>query len=338
MLPERPGASGSTGVGADGLVLQQHHRRRRRPVERARGARATRPRSCSAVPDRSRRRAAGRCGGCGARIRRRTRARHDTPRDRAGQLAGAQQAQRHLDVQSRLQARDRVVRAEDPVARDESREAPLVAEHIRQERSVDVHVLAAHPVVGAHHRVRAGVDDRLEMRQVDLVQRVVVDRHVDLEPLVLHRVQREVLDARHHVRAHAPGQRGAHPAREHGVLAVALLRSTPRGMPQQVHADRGGVVRAPAPRSPARSRRRPAPPATGSQVAARAIVTGKAVDAPITTPRAPSLNRMPGMPSRGTAPATNGPPAEQDGDQGQQAPRASRRRAARAARGPSAAR
>jgi len=44
----------------------------------------------------------------------------------------------------------------------------------------------------------------------------------------------------------------------------------------------------------------------GSQVAARAIVTGNAVAAPMTTPRAPSLNRMPGIPSRDTAPATNG--------------------------------
>ena len=44
----------------------------------------------------------------------------------------------------------------------------------------------------------------------------------------------------------------------------------------------------------------------GSQVAPRAIGTGNAVDRPITAPRGPSLNRMPGSPIRGTAPATIG--------------------------------
>jgi len=44
----------------------------------------------------------------------------------------------------------------------------------------------------------------------------------------------------------------------------------------------------------------------GLQVAPRAIGTGNAVEAPITAPRGPSANRMPGMPSRSTAPATMG--------------------------------
>ena len=52
--------------------------------------------------------------------------------------------------------------------------------------------------------------------------------------------------------------------------------------------------------SPTRSSR------SGSHVAPRAMGTGKAVDRPITAPRGPSLNRMPGIPSRGTAPATIG--------------------------------
>src|SRR5262245_57392904 len=45
----------------------------------------------------------------------------------------------------------------------------------------------------------------------------------------------------------------------------------------------------------------------GSHVAARMIVTGNAVECPITTPRGPSLKRMPGMPSRDTAPPATGP-------------------------------
>lgn len=43
-----------------------------------------------------------------------------------------------------------------------------------------------------------------------------------------------------------------------------------------------------------------------SQVAPRAIETGKAVPAPATHPRGPSTKRMPGMPRRSTAPWTNG--------------------------------
>ena len=50
--------------------------------------------------------------------------------------------------------------------------------------------------------------------------------------------------------------------------------------------------------SPTRSSR------SGSNVAPRAMGTGKAVAWPMTTPRGPSLNRMPGRPRRGSAPAT----------------------------------
>ena len=41
----------------------------------------------------------------------------------------------------------------------------------------------------------------------------------------------------------------------------------------------------------------------GSNVAPRAIDTGKQVAGPITHPRGPSAKAMPGMPSRGTAAA-----------------------------------
>ena len=36
-------------------------------------------------------------------------------------------------------------------------------------------------VVGAHHRIGARVDDRLEVRQVDLVERMLIDDDVDRE-------------------------------------------------------------------------------------------------------------------------------------------------------------
>ena len=175
-------------------------------------------------------------------------ARHGSGSQRGRELAGTQQAQRHLDVHPGLKAGDGVVGAEDPVARHESREAPLVAQHIGEQGAVHVHVLAPDPVVRGHQGVGAGIHGGFEVRQVHLMQRVLVHVHVDLEALVLHRVEREVLHARHHVHAHAPGHGRPHPAGEHRILAVALLRPSPRGVAQQIHAHGRGVVRALGPR------------------------------------------------------------------------------------------
>ena len=60
-------------------------------------------------------------------------------------------------------------------------------------------------------------------------------------------------------------------------------------------------ARASAPMASATARSR-----SGSQVAARAMATGNAVDAPNATPRGPSVNRTPGMPSRSMRPPSNG--------------------------------
>ena len=76
----------------------------------------------------------------------------------------------------------------------------------------------------------------------------VVGGDVDREPRVLHRVAREVLHAREHVLLHAAGERGAHLAEQVRVLAVGLLRATPRRVAQQVHADAAEVGGADGPR------------------------------------------------------------------------------------------
>ena len=60
-------------------------------------------------------------------------------------------------------------------------------------------------------------------------------------------------------------------------------------------------ARASAPMASATDRSR-----SGSQVAARAMATGNAVEDPSATPRGPSVNRMPGMPNRSIRPASNG--------------------------------
>ena len=95
----------------------------------------------------------------------------------------------------------------------------------------------------------------------------------------------------------APSSTGSSPyvswARPHAGWRSRLTQTPPKKLPP--------CARISAPMaSPTRSS------SAGSQVAPRAIGTGNAVDRPITAPRGPSLNRMPGIPSRGTAPATIG--------------------------------
>ncbi len=146
-------------------------------------------------------------------------------------------AGRHLDVEARGDRRAGVAQAEDPVADDEALEAPLVAEHVGEERGALAAPLAVDRVVRAHHARHPFVDDAPEVGQVHLVQRAVVDGDVDSEAGVLHRVGGEVLDRRHHVALHPSGQRRAHLAEVVGVLAVGLLRPSPRRVAQGVHAD-----------------------------------------------------------------------------------------------------
>ncbi len=134
--------------------------------------------------------------------------------------------------------------------------------------------LAVDRVVGAHDASDALVDDRLEVRQVDLVERVLVDGDVDREPRVLHRVAARSA-SRTPSRAPAPRGSGAAPiSPQHRVLAVGLLGPPPGGVAQQVHADRRRVVGAEGASSrPWRARR--APRAPGPTSRARAMVTGK---------------------------------------------------------------
>ena len=164
--------------------------------------------------------------------------RHLATFDRVGEVRRAHHPVRHLDVESGLDRLGRVADAEDPVADDEPLETPLVAEDLGEQAAMITAVHAVHLVVGAHHTGDALVDDPLELREVHLVERDLVDLDVDLEPGVLHRVDREVLHGGHHVALQAPGERGSHLADVVGVLAVRLLRPAPRRVPQDVDAHR----------------------------------------------------------------------------------------------------
>ena len=139
---------------------------------------------------------------------------------------------------------DGIAQPEDEVGDHESVPAPFPAEDVGQEGRVLTAPLAVHRVVGTHHRRDALGGDALEVRQVHLVQRPLVGGDVDGEAGVLHRVQGEVLHARHHVALQAAGERGRHHPDVVRILAVGLLRATPRRMAEQVDADRAGERRA----------------------------------------------------------------------------------------------
>ena len=124
-----------------------------------------------------------------------------------------------------------------PVGHDDAVEAPLVLEHVAQQRALG-HRRAVDAVVGGHDGPGARVgDDRLERRQVQLAQRALVDAGVEREALGLGVVGDEVLDRR----ADALGLQAAHvggaDARgEQRVLAEAL--EVPAAERRAVQVDR----------------------------------------------------------------------------------------------------
>ncbi len=167
-----------------------------------------------------------------------------TARDGIAERQRALLPERHLDVEPGADRLDGVTEPEDEVGDDESVPAPLLAEDVGQEDGVLSAPLTVDRVVGAHHRSDALGGDALEVRQVHLVERSLAHGHVDREPGVLHRVQREVLHARHHVTLQAAGERRGHHPDMVRILAVGLLGATPRRVAEQVHAHRAGERRA----------------------------------------------------------------------------------------------
>ena len=132
-----------------------------------------------------------------------------------------------------------------PVGMDKSGEAPLRAQNIGQQHTVLAAIFAVHLVVGAHDAEAARIQSALEMRQVNLVQGTLVDPHVHLEARVFHGVQREVFDAGDDiVRLDSGCQSRAHFAEEKRVFSIGFLRASPRGVAQQIDADRAREVAA----------------------------------------------------------------------------------------------
>jgi hypothetical protein len=176
---------------------------------------------------------------------------------------------------------------------------------VGEQRLVLAAPLAVDRVVGAHHRRDAGVGDAPEVRQVHLVQRSLVDGDVDGEAGVLHRVEREVLHARHHVALQPAVNAAAIAPDVVRVLAVGLLRPAPRRMAEQVHAHRAGVGGAAGPELGA-DRLADAFLEIGSNSRAAGHADRERRRVPITQPRGPSAKSMPGMPSRVTCAAGHG--------------------------------
>jgi hypothetical protein len=137
----------------------------------------------------------------------------------AGKLAGPQCGwqhrgallpERHLHVLARRQGFHRMAQAPDPVGVDETRESPLVPENLGQQAAVLPGPFPVYRIVGTHHGVHTGLDGTAKVWKVSLVKDVLGHTDVDLEPCLLHRVEREVLHARDHPRLGAFGCRRTH--------------------------------------------------------------------------------------------------------------------------------
>ena len=161
--------------------------------------------------------------------------------DGVGQVVGPLLSEGHLDLETGRDRQHRVAQPGDEVRRHESVPPPLGAQYGGQQLGVLTAPLTVDRVVRGHHRCHPSVGDGAEMWQVHLVERPFVDRHVDPEPGLLHRVAREVLHAGHDVVLQPPGQRGGHRPDMVGILAVRLLGPPPAGVSQQVHAHSAGV-------------------------------------------------------------------------------------------------
>lgn len=91
-------------------------------------------------------------------------------------------------------------------------------------------------VVGGHDRSDALVHSPLEVRQVDLVQDVLIDRDVHREARVLHGVQRVVLRTRHDPLLRAPGQRRTELPEMVRLVSIGLLRASPGRVAGEIDA------------------------------------------------------------------------------------------------------
>ena len=142
-----------------------------------------------------------------------------------------------FDIEPRRRAIN-FAHAINPVRMDEAGKAPFAAQDVGQQDAVLSGVFAVHLIVRAHDAGDAGIECMLEVRQVDFVQRALVDADVDGESRVLHRIERKMLDRRNHImRLNASAQRGTHGPQMVAIFAVGFLRAPPGGMAQQVHAD-----------------------------------------------------------------------------------------------------
>ena len=163
--------------------------------------------------------------------------RHLAAGDGVDERLPVEDAGRHLDVEAGGDRGHGAARAEDPVGLDEALEAPVALQDVVQQVRVLGAVVPVHLVVGRHHRRGAASLHGLgEVRQVDLAQRPLVDRHVDAEARVLDAVGGEVLGVGDHVLLRAAHEPDRHAAEVERVLAVGLLRAAPARVAQ--HVDR----------------------------------------------------------------------------------------------------
>ena len=129
-----------------------------------------------------------------------------------------------------------------PVGNDHAVEAPLLAQHIAQQKVVARRGYAVDLVERGHERQRTGIDTRLESGEIGISERTLRDhRRVVVATALDGSVAHEVLDARRHRRGVgqvvaliAPDHSHAHLRIEVGVFARALGHTAPTRVARDV--------------------------------------------------------------------------------------------------------
>ena len=145
-------------------------------------------------------------------------------------------AQGLLQVHPGVERLGAVAHAPDEVGDGDAVPGPQVPQHGREEVGVLPAPLPVHRVVRPHDGGDTLVGRPLEVREVDVVENRLVDRHVHSEAGVLHGIQRVVLGARHGPALDAADERRAHLPQVMRVVAVRLLGPPPGRVAGQVDA------------------------------------------------------------------------------------------------------
>ncbi len=106
---------------------------------------------------------------------------------------------RHFHVETGIGGFGTIIDTVKEIGDDEAAKAPFVLEDFAKQVGVFSRVVAANAIVGGHHRGYAGIDDALEVGEIDLAECTLVQIDIELGAVHFDGVQGKVLGARHDI-------------------------------------------------------------------------------------------------------------------------------------------